>query len=166
MIKILTKLFGTPEEIEESTVTIEVEPEVPPVVEDAKPEPTPRELFDIATERVVYEMLHQKLQGEFELLCYTDETIEQTRAAIKEMKEFDYNRVTGEGWECRVDGKEYHGHGPDSTAQSFLADKYPKANVSDYDRDRGRYFCLPFNLNSLIYKLVRENYDSLKHTTK
>lgn len=74
MLKIIKKLFTSPEQIEDSKVEFVVE----------VPEKTKTELFDEAVKKVVKEKLREALKGDLRKMCYTEEQITQTELALKE----------------------------------------------------------------------------------
>ena len=76
MIKIITKLFTSPDKIKDSSIDVVIDPEI-----------SVQEVFDKAVKRVTSDMLVGKISEDMVNMCYTKEEIEQTEAAIEEYGE-------------------------------------------------------------------------------
>ena len=69
MIKIIANIFSKREDVHKTSIVIEKEK-------------TPEELFDKAVQRVIFEEQSKALKKQLSEMCYTEEQIKQTKAAI------------------------------------------------------------------------------------
>lgn len=122
MIKFVLNLFKNVEDIDKSSVT--------PILDI--PEKAKQELFDDAVKEVVRDKLTKQIELELAKMCYTEEEIEQTEAAIEEFGRY-------------ID---------DSDERDYRRKKYPKASIRVDSYSYREYLEYYFNVERFIKNLL------------
>ena len=115
MLKIITKFFKKPEEIDNSTVEIKLE----------LPEKTKTELFDEAVKIVVKDKLYRAVKEELVKLCYTVGEYDRRMEIIKKLPSKYFTKDVRDKLASQYEGLEfeYYGAGEYFIVASFNLDR-------------------------------------------